>query len=167
MTRRGMNPVRELCTIWKLYRLYRGVRPDIVHHVTIKPVLYGGIVARLAKVGATVNAISGLGYVFITKGLRAALLRVVVKLVYRPALGHRNSRTIFQNSDDMALFVGSRLIRRDRAVLVRGSGVDLGCYKPSPERPGVPTVVFAGRLLKDKGLMEYVDAASCIRESAV
>ena len=67
----------------------------------------------------------------------------------------------------MALFVGSRLIRRDRAVLVRGSGVDLGCYKPSPERPGVPTVVFAGRLLKDKGLMEYVDAARRIRERGI
>lgn len=167
MTRRGMNPVQELCTMWKLYCLYRGVRPDIVHHVTIKPVLYGGIVARLARVGATVNAISGLGYVFITKGLRAALLRAVVKLAYRLALGHRNSRTIFQNSDDMTLFVGSRLIRHDRAVLVRGSGADLGYYEPSPERPGVPMVLFAGRLLKDKGLMEYVEAARRIRERGV
>ncbi len=167
ITRRGMNPVRELFTVWKLYRLYRDVRPDIVHHVTIKPVLYGGIAARLAMVDAVVNAVSGLGYVFITKGIRAALLRIVVKQGYRLALGHRNSRTIFQNSDDMELFTESRLVRKDRAVLIRGSGVDLERYKPLPEKPGTPVVLFAGRLLKDKGLMEYLEAARLVRERGV
>lgn len=166
-SRQGMHPLRELTTLRALFRLYRSLRPDIVHHVTIKPVIYGGLIARLTGVPAVVNAVSGLGYVFISSGRRALLLRSVVRAGYRLALRHRNSRVIFQNRDDLALFGKKHLIDAKQAVIIKGSGVDLDRFAPMPEPSGPPVVMFASRLLRDKGVCEFVEAAETLRNSGV
>lgn len=159
LTRRGARLGEELASVIALYRLYRKVKPDLVHLVTIKPVLYGGIAARLAGVPAVVSAVTGLGYVFIARGFKASLLRTAVKGAYRFALGHANGRVIFQNPDDRSSFLKARLVDSRQTVLIKGSGVDMTQFSPSPEPPGVPLVVFAARMLWDKGVGEFVDAA--------
>jgi glycosyltransferase involved in cell wall biosynthesis len=150
-----------------LYFLYRCLRPDLVHHVTLKPVLYGGMAARLTRVPAVVNALTGLGYAFITPGWKAALLRGVLKIVLRLALGHRNGSTIFQNQNDQALLVKSGVASKSATVLIKGSGVDMIVYAPCPEPSGTPVVLLASRMLWDKGVGEFVEAARRLRAEGV
>jgi len=166
-SRRGAHPLTELASLYSLYRLYRSLRPDLTHHVTIKPVLYGGIVARLTRIPAMVSAISGLGHVFIAKGWKAATLRFLVKRFYRIALGHPNSKVIFQNPDDERAFSTARLIQPQSAVLIRGAGVDLIRFAHSPQPVGKPLVLFASRMLWTKGVGEFVEAASILQDAGM
>ncbi len=159
LSRTSMRPWTEARSLWAIWRLFRRVRPDLVHAVTLKSVLYGGIASRLAGVPAYVAAISGLGYVFIQgSGARAALKRLALVL-YRLALGHANSRVIFQNASDRDVLVQAAAVRPEQVVMVRGSGVDLDRFAPAPWPDGPVTVAMASRLLHDKGVREFVEAA--------
>lgn len=132
--------------------------------MTIKPVLYGGIAARLAGVPAMVAAISGLGFVFVAGGLKARLLRAAVGRLYRLALGHRNSRIVFQNTADRDVLARLGAVRAEQVVMIRGSGVDLGQYRVVPEPAAPVTALMAARLLRDKGVREFVEAARLLRQ---
>jgi len=168
MTRSGKHPLQELGTLLALVRLFRRLRPDVVHLVTIKPVLYGGIAARIARVPGMVAAISGLGFVFLSNSLKMRLVRAVVARLYRVALGHPNSRVIFQNGNDRDLLKSLGAVREDQVVIIRGAGVDLDAYRPTPEPPAPPVVVtMVARLLRDKGVQEFVQAAKLLRERGV
>lgn len=159
MSRSGRNPFKELATLWAFWRLFRHVRPAIVHAVTIKPVLYGGIAARLARVPAYVAAISGLGFVFTGQSLKTRAMRLVATRLYRLALGHSNSRVILQNEDDSRLLQEAGAVKASQVVLIRGSGVDLNAFSAVPEPEGPPVAIMVSRLLKDKGIEEFVEAA--------
>ena len=161
LSRRGMNPFAELLTIFRLARLYRRERPDLIHHFTIKCVLYGSIAARLAGVRGVVNSVTGLGFVFSRADWRGRLLNAFVRAFYRFAL--RGTQVIFQNADDRDLFVREGLLDPARVTLVRGSGVDLTRYEVRPEADGSPIVLLAARLLWDKGVGDFVEAARRIR----
>lgn len=167
LSRSGKNPFTELRTVWAIFKLFRRIRPDVVHLVTIKPVLYGGIAARLAGVPGVAAAVSGLGFVFISSGLKAQLVRGVVGLLYRLALGMRNLRVIFQNPDDRQALLRLGVVSIEKSVLIRGSGVDLSEYAAVPEPAGEPAVVMAARLLWDKGVSEFVEAARLLNERGV
>lgn len=167
MSRSGKHPLRELRTLYALYALFKRVRPDLVHLVTIKPVLYGGIAARLAGVPAMVAAISGLGFVFLGQGIGARLLRAAVVPLYRWALGHPNSRVIFQNGSDAQVLRTLGAVRPAQVVMMRGSGVDLDAYPCLPPPPLPVVVSMAARLLADKGVREFVQAARLLRERGV
>lgn len=168
MTRSGKHPLQELGTLLALLRLFRRFRPQVVHLVTIKPVLYGGIAARLARVPGMVAAISGLGFVFLSNSLKMRLVRAVVARLYRLALGHRNSRVIFQNGADRDLLKSLGAVRDEQVVLIRGAGVDLDLCRALPEPPAPPVVVtMVARLLRDKGVQEFVQAARLLRERGV
>lgn len=167
LSRRSRLPLRELAAFGSLLALYRRLRPQVVHHVTIKPVLYGGLAARLAGVPAVVHAISGLGYTFLAPGRVAGLVRAGVRGLYRLALGHPNQRVIFQNDDDRTEFVSRRLVRARDAVLIRGSGVDPAEFTPAAPPEGDPLVVLPSRLLWDKGVGEFVEAARMLRARGV
>ncbi|WP_028357695.1 glycosyltransferase family 4 protein [Brackiella oedipodis] len=159
MSRSGMNPKQELHTIYALYQLFKKVQPDLVHLVTIKAVLYGGIAARMAKVPAVVFAISGLGYLFTRQqGFHPA--QWITRHLYRLALAHKHARIIVQNQNDAATLKQLATLDEQQIVLIKGSGVDLDLFKATPE-PALPPlkVVMAARLLKDKGVQEYVQAA--------
>ncbi|MEN5065748.1 glycosyltransferase family 4 protein [Achromobacter aegrifaciens] len=165
MTRSGKHPLQELGTLLALIRLFRHLRPQIVHLVTIKPVLYGGIAARLTRVPGMVAAISGLGFVFLSNSLKMKLVRAVVARLYRLALGHPNSRVIFQNASDRDLLKSLGAVRDAQVVMIRGAGVDLNEYRAQPEPPAPPVVVtMVARLLRDKGVQEFVQAARLLRE---
>jgi len=166
--RRGsFNPVSDMSLAWSLYGLYRKIRPDVVHHVTIKPVLYGSLAARAAGVPATVNAISGVGYLFSSSGAILALIRQGVSPLYRVALRGPRTRVIFQNQHDLESFAAVGLVRRDTAVVIGGSGVDLSEFRYVPEPEGVPTVLLPARMLRDKGIFEFAEAGRLLRSRGV
>lgn len=167
LSRNGKNPLAELTSLWRLYRLMRRLQPDLVHLVTIKPVLYGGLAARLARVPGVVAAVSGLGSVFVSQGLGARMIRLGVVRLYRLALGHPELRVIFQNPDDRAMLICEGAVRPARAVLIRGSGVALENYPVQPLPAGVPVVVFAARLLREKGVLEFVEAARRLKARGI
>jgi glycosyltransferase involved in cell wall biosynthesis len=157
---------KEVAAFRALPRLYASVRPDLIHHVTIKPVIYGSVAARWRGVPAVVNTVPGLGYVFAQSGLRAAIDRLAVKTMYRTALGHRNSRVIFENPDDRADFIRWGLISDAQGLLIKGAGVDLDRFRPAAVPPsGPPLVVFAARMLWDKGVGVFVDAAAAVKKA--
>lgn len=165
LSRKGANPLGELKTLHSIYQLYKKVRPDVTHHVTIKPVIYGGIAARLARVPKTVSAISGLGYVFIQRSLKARVLRQVATFLYRRALGHKHATVIFQNPDDRAMFLKHRLVREEQIVMVRGSGVDLERFSVAQRPPTPPVrITLIARMLWDKGVGEFVEAARSLQD---
>ncbi len=158
---RGMNPIADLWLIYFLYRWYRSENPDVVHHFTIKPVIYGSIAARLAGVPRIVNTVTGLGFVFTT--VKMTWLRALVEKMYRIGLGCANV-VCFQNRDDRELFVGRGLVDAARTQVVPGSGVDTGRFVPSPRVAGEGIVfLFVGRILRDKGVCEFVEAARRVK----
>jgi glycosyltransferase involved in cell wall biosynthesis len=163
LSRRGTGPLREAVSVLELARLYRRLRPELVEHATIKPVIYGGLAARVVRAPATVSWMTGLGFVFISTGVRARVARGVVSSAYRVALHRPRSRVIFENPDDRALFTGLHLVPADRAELIRGAGVDMSRFRPRPEPPGPPLVILASRMLRDKGVEEFVAAARLLR----
>ncbi len=167
ISRKGMNPFSELSIIVSLYRLFRTVRPDIVHLVTIKPCLYGGIAARLAQVPAVVSAVAGLGIVFSTSNFKYKVLRLLLYPLFYQAFSHTNQKVIFQNTDDRDLLIKWGVVTPSKSLLVRGAGVDLSSYTFVPEPNGVPVISFAARLLKDKGVQEFVEASKLLQERGV
>lgn len=167
LSRRSADPRVESKTIASLHRLYRSLRPDLIHHITIKPVIYGGLLARFADRSAMVNTLPGLGYVFLDTGAKATLIRGGVTLAYRMALSRRNSRTIFENPDDLAEFCARGIVPRSSAMVIKGAGVDMSEYRPAPEPGGTPLVILASRLLWDKGVGEFVEAAKSLQRLGV
>jgi glycosyltransferase involved in cell wall biosynthesis len=164
LSRSGMNPWAEAKSLWAIWRLLRVLRPALVHAVTIKPVLYGGIACRLAGVPAFVAAISGLGYVFMQTAGSRGLLRRVALMLYRFALAGRDSRVIFQNAADRDVLVAAGAVRPDQVVMLRGSGVDLDRFAPQPWPDEPVSICMASRLLRDKGVEEFAAAARMARD---
>jgi len=161
---RSSLSLRSQYLAWReLTRVYREVKPDIVHHVALKPVLIGSMAAQRAKVPAVVNALAGLGFVFASESRQARALRPFIRAWFRHVLNRGNSRLILQNPDDAHMFVKNKLVTAERIVMIRGSGVDVRHYHVLPEPEGVPTVALVARMLRDKGIVELVEAARLLR----
>jgi glycosyltransferase involved in cell wall biosynthesis len=167
MTRSGLKPWKELGTVTALLRLYRKLQPDLVHHLRLKPVLYGGLAASAARVPAVVGLLTGLGYVFTAETRKARVMRSLVAFSCKLAFRRSNQRVIFQNPDDRFVFVENQILPAHKTVLIKGSGVDVKTWVPTPEAPGVPVVVLAARMLQDKGVVEFVEAARSLRAAGV
>lgn len=161
--RSSVNPLTEARTIGFLAGRYRALRPSLIHHSTVKPVIYGSFAARLVSDAAVVNTISGLGYVFTSEHRAARALRPILRRLWRMALQRHGSRTIFQNSDDRGDFIKMGLVREEESILIPGSGVDCARFVVCQE-PDDPLVLLPARMLWDKGIQEFVDAARILRE---
>lgn len=166
LRRTGQRPHEEAIALAHLGALYRSLKPDLVHHITVKAMLYGSLAARANGVRAVVNAVSGLGYVFLSSGLRARARRQVLRAGYRMALTTPRSAVILQNDDDEAELRELGVLKGARVVKIRGSGVDLSRFPPSPEPTGLPLVVLPARMLVDKGVREFVGAARALGKVA-
>ena len=132
LSQHGMNPLRELKTLLALRKLYADLQPDLLHHVSIKPVIYGGIAARLGGGIPAIQAMSGLGYLFASADLKEITLAQLSQPAFKLALGGANMHMIFQNPDDRRDFVERGLIKRERTRLIRGSGVDETEFQAPP-----------------------------------
>jgi len=156
---KGTNPVEDIKLIRAFYQLYKRIRPDVLLHYTIKPNIYGTIAARLAGVPVISN-ISGLGTVFLDHGISSKVARLLYKVALKfPA------KVFFQNAEDQSLFIDSRLVAAGKTGLLPGSGIDTQKYMPVKfDRDELPvSFLFIARLVKDKGLLEFVDAARSLK----
>ncbi len=167
MYRGSINIFKELKTLLNVWKFFKKEKPDIVHLVTIKPYLYGGVVSRLAGVPAVVSAVSGLGTIFISKDLKFRLLRLFLFPIYKLAFNHLNQKVIIQNNDDLKVLVEWGVLNILKAKLLKGSGVSIENFINLDEPKGIPIVCFAARFLRDKGIYEFVSAARLLRERGV
>lgn len=153
--------VYDLKSCISLWRLYRELEPDIIHHVAMKPVIFGGIIARLMRRPSVVQAIPGLGHVYsASSGLLNALRRRVLTGLLRLACGGRNTAVIVQNRENLDTLAESAVVTSDRAWLIRGAGVDTRQIDVEVEPDAPVRVVLASRMLKEKGVAEFVAAAT-------
>jgi len=168
---RSINPFNELAVIYRLIRIYRSERPSLAHHFTIKCVLYGSMAARFAGKFPVVNSVTGLGHIFTDSGKKARILRPLINLLYRFVFGNHNGRVIFQNSQDLNSFVTSGIVRKSRARLIRGSGVNTELFRPSfsdsQKERDIVSVLFASRILREKGVFEFLEAAQILKDHGV
>lgn len=167
INRYGLNPVKDLFPLLRIIRIYFQERPDIVHHVAVKPVLYGSIAARLTRVKGIVNAFAGFGYLFSSNDRKIRWIRPIVKAVFRWTLGSKRMHFIVQNEDDRSLLETITGAQRQQVHLVPGSGVDTTVFKPVDKLEGIPVVVLVSRLLRDKGVEEFVAAANILKQRNV
>ncbi|MEQ9491556.1 MAG: glycosyltransferase family 4 protein [Alphaproteobacteria bacterium] len=162
------NVFADLATLLKIRKLYTDLQPDIVHQVAMKPVLYGSIAAWLSGVPAVVNALGGLGYLFINRSLPVRVARAGLGLLFRVLLNRRNSLLIVQNPDDAALFENRIGIDASRIRIIRGAGVDTVRFAPGDEPVPPPVIALCvSRMLWDKGIGELVEAARLLKTKGV
>ena len=167
LRRGGRSLLGEARLLAACFRLIRAVRPDLVHHVAMKPVIYGGVASRMLGVPAAVHAITGLGFLFIREDASARLIRRLIMPLYRYALGHPRSRAIFQNPDDLRLFIEQGLVAEPITRMIKGCGVDMTLFRPAAPADGAPVVMFPARILGDKGVNEFVAAARILRDEGL
>jgi glycosyltransferase involved in cell wall biosynthesis len=162
-TRGGSNIFSELALLRFLYKLYKKEKPDIVHHVAIKPILYGSIAARLTRVPRIVNAISGLGTVFMRQE-NFSIWNSFIRQFYKFTIKGKSIKIIVQNQDDLHFIRSIPGIQHYQVFLIKGSGVDLNEFAFSPPGHEKPLqVVMASRMLYDKGIKELIEAARMIK----
>ncbi len=167
--RRGSPAIiEELKYLRSLFRVMRALKPDILHAVTVRPVIYGGILARMLRVPSAVFSVTGLGYLFIGTGRLSRFLRPLGEEAYALALHHRNCAAVFENPDDRDLFVKQILVEAKDTHVFLGGGIDLDEFSVSPEpEMDKPLVVLPSRLLIDKGVREFVEAARALKSEGV
>lgn len=167
LRRRSRNPFRELVAIMELIQLYRRERPQIVQQVAMKPILYGSLAAWIAKVPVVINAFGGLGYAFTDRPRRASALRSLMQIGLRMAVTLSRCVVVCQNAEDREVLIQEGIVSFDRVRIIVGSGVDTSLFVPVPPSDGPPIVMLAGRMLWDKGVAEFVEAARLLRKKAV
>lgn len=167
ITRSNTGLFSNIRTFLQILKTIKKINPDLVHLVTIKPVLLGGIASRIARVPSVVVAISGLGYIYVSKGFRAKVRKWLIGKFYRISLNHHNSKLIFQNTNDMKILLEISGQPIKKTEIIKGSGVDLKHFKYSSINNEVPIVVLAARLLADKGVREFVQAAEKLKKIGV
>jgi glycosyltransferase involved in cell wall biosynthesis len=162
VSRRSINPFLELRAFLDLLRIYQREQPDLVHHFTIKACLYGTLAAKLAPVYRVINAITGLGHIFLGERLRTRLLRRTLKPLYRAVFTARRARVVFQNADDQEQLIKLGLAESSRTRLIPSSGVDIQHFQPQADSAGRfhPTLqlLFPSRLIGEKGVQELLEA---------
>lgn len=166
MDRASLNPLRETLTLRRLVEVLKAEQPDLLHNFTVKCAVYGAMAAQMARIPAVVNAVAGMGYVFSSDSLQARALRPLVSALMRATLGRGHSRVILQNPDDAEAMASSRLVPPQKIRLIRSSGVNLERFQPVVRRAqdGAPLrVLLAARLLWEKGLREFVEAAALLK----
>lgn len=165
--RGGLNPWQETRTLLALARIYRRERPDLIHHLALKPVLHGSLAALLAGPVPVINTFTGLGAVFIGSTPGARRIGPLVHLALRSLARRRHSWTVTQNHDDRDLLLQRRMAVAERTLVILGDGTDFGRFTPTPEPAVTPqspvTVAYAGRMLADKGVPELVEAARLLQ----
>jgi glycosyltransferase involved in cell wall biosynthesis len=165
--RGGLNPIEEMRTLAEIRSTYLRERPDIVHHVSLKPVIYGSLVAKWLGISCIVNALGGLGYVFSSTDRRARMMRRIVRPILRLVLGGSQSVLIVQNRGDRDRLVSEGLAKAGATRLIRGAGVDPNAYRRVAVEVGTPLVILPARLLREKGVCEFVEAARLLRSRGV
>lgn len=161
VVRSGLNPVKDFITLFRLLSEFRQVKPEVILAYTIKPIIWGGIAARFSSNNSFYALVTGLGFAFQPGGFLKGLLIRLVRLLYKTALKEAKG-VIFQNPDNMQVFIDQGIAPKEKCFLVNGSGVDLSHYEKEP-LSNKPHFLLIARLLGDKGIREYVKAAAVVK----
>jgi len=170
LSRSGVNPFSELSFIIKLRAKIRNFSPDIIHCFTVKPIVYTGLVIKSLKMhtlSTVCNSVTGLGSAYLSKKISGRIIWSLVKQLYKIALSSSNSSAVFENEDDRLLFVSQGIVDANKVYLVNGAGIDTNVFLPSNIKSERTTVVLVARLLKDKGIAEYIEAGKKLYERKV
>jgi len=165
--REGRNPLSEILSIYNLFRIYKSEKPDVVHHISIKPVLYGSIAGKLARVPTIMNLINGLGFVFVEdSSFKRRFLRVFILSFYKISLWGKSVKVIFQNPDDQQFFINKKIINESQSTVILGSGVNTEVFIPVIDRPknDVIQILFCSRMIWDKGIQYLIEAIILLKE---
>ncbi|GAB4183529.1 MAG: glycosyltransferase family 4 protein [Thalassobaculales bacterium] len=166
-SRRNLNPFVQIRAIFALYRLFRRQKPDLVHLVAVKPIAYGALAARLAGQRNLIAAFAGLGFLFQPGGPAKTLLRLGVQGLLRLGLGGADRWVIVQNNDDGRTLIDAGIGHAGRLVMIPGSGIDPAAYAPAPEAEGRPIAAVVARMLRAKGIEDFVAAARLLKAEGV
>ncbi|TDO94097.1 glycosyltransferase involved in cell wall biosynthesis [Halanaerobium saccharolyticum] len=161
--RNGTNPLKDLKTLIELFKIIKNEKPEKIFSYQAKTVIYGSIAARIYGVKDIYSLIAGLGSIFRGKGLKNRLIKTIMKFEYKLA-SKFNKKLFFQNNDDRNLFIKEGIVDKENTVIINGSGVNTNEFKSKPF-PEVNAFLFIGRLIKDKGIIEYLEAAKKVKES--
>ena len=165
ISRSGLNPFRELLSVLQLIKVFRSFRPEVIHLIALKPIVLGSLASVFYPKAKVVNAPVGMGYLFASNDVRARLARPIVKLVLKSTLGRKRSMTIIENSDDNRSLIEGGFLQSNQIVLIRGTGVNLEVFRPTAEPDGPKIVVLIARMLRDKGVFEFVESARIIKRT--
>ena len=163
MEKTGVNPVSDIKYVLALKKLFKEEKPDVTFGYTIKPVIYGAVAAKLAKVKHRYSMVTGAGYVFAAKTAKAKIIRIIVKMLYKIGFSCAD-KVVFMNADDLNEFTENKLLKKDKCCLVNGSGVDMQRFERA-DLPEEPVFFMLSRALKCKGVMEYLEAAEKVKEA--
>jgi glycosyltransferase involved in cell wall biosynthesis len=167
LVRRSRSPIRECASIRELISLYRRERPHIVHHVALKPILYGSLAAWWVKIPVVINAFAGLGYIYTDRHNRPGPLQHIITWGLKTAIRLSHSVVLCQNADDRDQLVKRGIVRSDQTRIVAGSGVDTETFQMTDAPPGPPIVLLPARMLWDKGIAEFVRAARLLQAKGI
>lgn len=165
--RGSINLLKESITFLKILRFFIDQKPDLVHLITIKPYIYGGIISRLTNVPNVVSAVSGLGSLFIDKSLKKNFLKFLLFYMFKIAFNHNNQKIILHNYDDLNYLSRWGVINPLKTKIIKGSGVNLENFQDLKEHPGLPVVCLAARLLRDKGIIEFILASKILKKEGI
>ncbi len=163
LKRNGMNPLNDIDSLLFLVKTLKKIKPDVVYSISTKPVIYGSLAARLTGVPRVFSMISGAGYAFIEVGFMRKLINLLVRGMFQLSL-KKNISVFFLNPDDRDLFVGLGLLSQKQAVVINGEGVELNHFHPTPMPRSAPVFLLICRLIKEKGVLVYADAARILKQ---
>ena len=162
-SRRGLNPITEFITALRIHKIIRRFEPDIAHNIALKPVVTGTFGELLSRQKIVVNALVGMGYIFTSTDTRASVVKPLLSRMLKSLLRSKSVHVVIENPDDMNSLVSDGFITQDKISLIRGAGVDLDAFPFRPESPGPVVVTLVCRVLRDKGVLEFIEAASQFR----
>ena len=171
--RQSLNPLKEISTIKNIYKLIKPLNLDILQNFTAKPNIYGSIAGHLAKIPLIVNAVTGLGSFYIEENKKAKFIRKIMNSLYKEA-NKKANYCIFQNSDDMNYFIDKKLVLKEKAILIKSSGIDTQVFKPIEKEKVAYTnkkesivVLMIARAIWHKGIKEYYEAAKILKNENI
>lgn len=162
-SRRGLNPMTEFVTSLQIRRIVRKFRPDIAHNVALKPVVTGTFGELLSRQGVVINALVGMGYIFTSTDTRASVVKPFLSRILKLLFRSKSVHVVIENPDDLNSLVDDGFVRTGQISLIRGAGVDLNAFPCHPEASGPVVVTMVSRILRDKGVMEFIAAASILQ----
>ena len=170
--RKSINPFYEIIVLLRSFFIYKSIKPDIVHQIAAKPIIYGSIVAKISNVKSVINAPVGLGFVFSSSSIKAKILRPILKFLLKNSLNthhgrNRKNRVIFENNDDLNYFLEMGALKQEEAYVIRGAGVKVRKLKQKDKSSKLITISLIARMLRDKGIYEFVSAARKLKNKKI
>lgn len=167
ISRRSANIFSELKSIFVLLKVIKNFKPDIIHSVALKPILYGAFCAKICKIPVRIFAFAGLGYIFSSSQFLAKVLRPIIVLIMKFLLKNKHSTLVMQNKDDQNIFLQENIVLKSQICIIKGAGVDLKLFSVSKNITQPPIVLLPARLLRDKGIEDFVKAATILKKDGL